>query len=71
LNELHGVKLGLELKSMFGNAVTEKALESQVRLIENSRSRDQLGIIKGTGILAPAWANASIIPVKKNTFFGG
>ncbi len=57
------------LENLFGEEITKKVVEKQARDIEAARSRGELGMKKGSGIIA-GLAGAAVIPVRRNTFYG-
>jgi hypothetical protein len=70
LTQLRGIdKLGRALERLFGEEVTKRVIEEQAREIENYRSRDELGIRKGSGFITGA-VGASVFRVPRTTFYG-
>ena len=61
-------KLSRMLERLFGEDVARKVVEKQARDIEAARSRRELGMKKGSGIITSLAGSA--IPIPRNTFYG-
>ncbi len=61
-------KLSRMLERLFGEDVAQKVVEKQARDIEAARSRRELGMKKGSGIITSLAGSA--IPIPRNTFYG-
>ena len=70
LSTLRGIdKLARALERLFGEQLAKLAIEKQARDIESARSRNELAVKKGSGIVT-GLASVSSIPVRPNTFYG-
>jgi hypothetical protein len=67
LQALRGPRLAEALKALFGEDPVVSALDAQTAEIE--RRRSDLGVRAGTGALTLA-AGPTVVPVRRNTFFG-
>jgi SMODS domain-containing protein len=62
-------KVTKTLERLFGEDIAKRVVEKQTRDIEASRSRGELGMKKGSGIIA-SMATGSVLPIHPNTFYG-
>lgn len=70
LLELRGVdRVVAELERMFGPAPVKKAVEAQIKALEDSRRQGRLGVDR-TGLVTTT-VSAVHVPVARNTFYGG
>ncbi|MBU8880106.1 nucleotidyltransferase [Bacillus sp. FJAT-29790] len=70
LNELRGIhEIAEELKLMFGENVINETMKEQAEYIEKARTTNKLGVF-GSGLLVAASKEESVIPMRKNTFYG-
>lgn len=70
LLELRGVdRVVAELERMFGPAPVKKAVEAQIKALEDSRRQGRLGVER-TGLVTTT-VSAVHVPVARNTFYGG
>jgi len=71
LGELRGIQeVAEELKSMFGENIINETIKEQAEYMEKARETNQLGVF-GSGLLVAAAKEEDVIPVRKNTFYGG
>lgn len=59
-----------QLRPLFGGPLSESAVRAHVERLEEARGVRQLGILPGSGVLAPA-AAAGARAIRPNTFYGG
>jgi hypothetical protein len=70
LLELRGIdRITAELERMFGPAPVKRAIEEQVKALEELRHRGRLGVDRNGGIITTS-VGSTISVVPKNTFYG-
>jgi hypothetical protein len=70
LEQVRGIdKIARMLERLFGEEITIRVIEKQTRDIEASRSRNELGIKKASGIIT-GLGGASVERIRPNTFYG-
>ncbi len=70
LAQLRGIdKIARVLEGLFGEELTKSVVQKQARDIEAARSRSELGMKKGSGIIT-GLAGSSVVPVRPVTFYG-
>ena len=57
------------LEGLFGEEIAKRVIENQTKEIETARTRNVLGIKKGSGIIT-AGAASSLARIPRNTFYG-
>lgn len=70
LLELRGIdRIVAELERMFGPAPVKRAIEEQVKALEESRRQDRLNVERTTGIITST-VSTMTASIPKNTFYG-
>lgn len=70
LLELRGIdRITAELERMFGPAPVKRAIEEQVKALEESRERGRLGVDRKSGIITTT-VSSMTAAVPRNTFYG-
>lgn len=70
LSQIRGLdKIARALERMFGEEIAKRVVEKQARDIEASRSRNELGIDRTSGIIT-GLASTSVQRIRPNTFYG-
>lgn len=70
LDQVRGIdKIARILERMFGEEIAKRVIEKQTRDIEASRTRNELGIKKASGIIT-GLGSAAVERIRPNTFYG-
>jgi hypothetical protein len=70
LSQIRGLdKIARALERLFGEEIAKRVVEKQIRDIEASRSRNEIGLTKNLGIVT-GLATAAVQRIRPNTFYG-